>query len=286
MLTVPASRTYSASLHQPGSLERDSAEFWRLGFLPVRGAFSRDEMAIVREAILDNPDMRSHSARTKPRAGQALRLSFHTLFVWNDTGGSDLFSKVTRSHRIIDRLEAIFRDRVYVYHNKVALKYPGVVGFDFHQDFAYWYHMGVVYPDMASVFIAVDPANLTNGCLKLVAGSHRLGRLDHVSRGAGYSDSGVDPERLAQIRARMPTVAVELDPGDMVIFHCNTLHGSDDNRSADSRLALLGCYNTQHNSPYKSTYGHPAYQAHEKIRDPVVAADRGNLPRFTPSAQD
>ena len=193
---------------------------------------------------------------------------------------SDAFAKATRSHRIIDRLEAIFGDEVYVYHNKIALKYPGVVGFSHHQDYAYWYKMGNLHPDMATCFIAVDRATRRNGCLKLVEGSHVLGRIDHVERD-GVSDSGVDPERLEQVLERMPEVPIELESGDAVIFHCNVLHASDDNRSDESRIGLLGCYNTKHNSPYKSAHGHPSYVRQDKLADEITRADLDNLPDFT-----
>jgi ectoine hydroxylase-related dioxygenase (phytanoyl-CoA dioxygenase family) len=261
-------------------LDAEVAEFWRLGFVVVRGVFERAEMAVLKEIVDGNAAMASHAAKPEVHVGGASRQSFNTLFVWNDTGGRDAFSKVTRSWRIVDRLQAYFRDEVYVYHNKVALKFPGVVGFSYHQDYAYWYQMGNLFPDMASAFVAIDPATMANGCLKVIAGSHRLGRLDHVQRG-GIADSGVDPERLAQIQKVMPAYAIELGVGDMIIFHCNTLHGSDDNLSGESRIALLGCYNTKHNSPYKSVFGHPAYQSHERIGEPVTAADRDNLPDFT-----
>jgi hypothetical protein len=261
-------------------LEREAASFWKRGYLVVPGAFKKEEMAILKEIIGRHAGMKAHAARALERSAGATRPSFETIFVWNDTGGRDAFAKATRSHRIIDRLEAIFGDEVYIYHNKIALKYPGVVGFSHHQDYAYWYKMGNVYPDMATCFIAVDRATRRNGCLKLVEGSHVLGRIDHIERD-GVSDSGVDPERLEQVLERMPEVPIELESGDAVIFHCNVLHASDDNRSDESRIGLLGCYNTKHNSPYKSAHGHPSYVHQDKLADEITRADLDNLPDFT-----
>jgi ectoine hydroxylase-related dioxygenase (phytanoyl-CoA dioxygenase family) len=145
--------------------------------------------------------------------------------------------------------------------------------------------MGNLYPDMASVAIAVDASTRGNGCLKILAGSHKMGRLDHEYYD-GLADSGVAVERLAVIRERLPEVYVELDVGDMVIFHCNTLHGSDDNHSHDSRLALLGCYNTKHNNPYKSESGHPNYHHQEKVYEKITEEDANNLPDFALNYSD
>ncbi|HZZ93820.1 MAG TPA: phytanoyl-CoA dioxygenase family protein [Usitatibacter sp.] len=260
-------------------IAEEAARFWRDGFVVVRKAFSAAEMDVLREVIQRHDAMNAHARRARERSAGPTRPSFETIFVWNDDGGSDVFSKATRSHRVIDRLEAIFDDEVYVYHNKVALKYPGVVGFSYHQDYAYWYEMGNLFPDMATVSIAVDRATRENGCLRLIAGSHRLGRMQHVDRDPG-SDSGVDPERLERVLAVLPEATIELDVGDMVIFHCNTLHASDDNHSDRSRVALLGCYNTRHNSPFKTVHGHPAFQAYERLADRITEADLENLPTF------
>ena len=223
--------------------------------------------------------MQAHAQRALERSSGPTRPSFETIFVWNDTAGVDVFAKATRSHKVVDRFEAIFGDEVYVYHNKIALKYPGVVGFSYHQDYAYWYKMGNLFPDMGTVYIAVDRATRENGCLKVVAGSHLLGRLDHVDRVPG-SDTGVDPGRLREVLKALPEDVLEMEPGDMVLFHCNTLHASDDNRSNASRVALLGCYNTRHNSPYEQVHGHPAFHHQERIREPITEADLENLPDF------
>lgn len=274
----------SSELSRPAisdrELQDEAATFWKQGFVVVRNVFKPEEMAVLREIVTRHAGMSAHAAKALERSAGTTRPSFETIYVWNDTAGTDAFAKATRSHRIIDRLEAFFGDQVYVYHNKVALKYSGVVGFSYHQDYAYWYEMGNLYPDMATAFIAIDRATRANGCLKLIVGSHKLGRLNHVQRD-GISDSGVDVERLEQIEKRMPEVAIELEVGDVVIFHCNVLHGSDDNHSGESRIGLLGCYNTRHNDPYKTVYGHPGYHPQDKLADEITQADLDNLPNFT-----
>ena len=44
-----------------------------------------------------------------------------------------------------------------------------------HQDYGYWYENGSLYSDMGSVFLALDPCTTENGCLQVLAGSHRQG---------------------------------------------------------------------------------------------------------------
>ena len=82
-----------------------------------------------------------------------------------------------------------------------------------------------------------------------------MGRVDHVKRG---EQTGADEERIAAARERLDLVHVQLDPGSAVIFHGNTLHRSDQNRSDDPRWAFICCYNTRHNDPWKESR-HPRY---------------------------
>jgi len=267
------------------SVESPNEEFWRRGFVILRGVFSRQEVGFLREAIVKNKSMTSYAQRARESFSAGKYPSFETIYVWNDTSGNDIFAKVTRAEKLWRVLGDIFRDEVYVYHNKVTLKYPGVPGFKYHQDYYYWYGMGCLYPDMAACYVAIDPATRENGCLKVLERSYRLGRLEHTMYD-GVSDSGVMEERLAIVLQRCPEVHLELNPGDCVIFHCNTIHGSDPNLSDKSRLALLGCYNTKHNDPYVQECGHPNFIHQAPIAEPIVEADMERLPDFSLAGRD
>lgn len=262
-------------------LAADAEFFWRNGYLIVRNAFSREEMEIAKEAAQTNPEMQRQLASIRSKTESGKHNAFETIFVWNDVSGDDLFAKLTRNYRIFERLEAFFSDKVYVYHNKIALKYPSVPGFRYHQDYYYWYSMGCLLPDMATASIALDAANRRNGCLRILAGSHKMGRINHEFD-PELEDSGADPERLEIIKTRFEEVFIELAAGDFVIFHCNTLHGSDDNVSDMSRLALLGCYNTKHNDPYMPTSsGHPFFHEQAILADRVRRSDLSRMPDFS-----
>src|SRR5205085_4887473 len=95
----------------------------------------------------------------------------------------------------------------------------------------------------------------SNGCLQILKGSHRMGRINHVKIG---DQTGADPERVAAARERLELVHCELEPGSAVFFHSNLLHRSDANRSPDPRWAFICCYNTARNDPYKESR-HPRY---------------------------
>lgn len=110
--------------------------------------------------------------------------------------------------------------------------------------YRYWYSSGALYPHFASCWIAVDAATRENGCLKVVKGSHKLGRLQHDSVNG---QTGADPERVEMaLAAGLETVYCVLPAGGAVFFHCNTLHSSDVNSSPNPRWVRPYCWHTAH----------------------------------------
>jgi ectoine hydroxylase-related dioxygenase (phytanoyl-CoA dioxygenase family) len=164
-------------------------------------------------------------------------------------------------------MEQLFDDEVYHYHSKMSIKQPRTGGaWSWHQDYGYWYQNGCLYPDMGSAFIAVDPNTKENGCLQVLKGSHKLGRVEHGRFG---DQTGADPERVKEAAKVMELVYVELDPGDTLFFHSNLLHRSDQNTSEHPRWSLICCYNTRHNNPFKESH-HPFYEPLEKLADGAI----------------
>ena len=62
---------------------------------------------------------------------------------------------------------------------------------------------------------------------------------------------------------------MEMDPGDGLFFHCNTLHRSDQNASPNPRWSLICCYNAARNNPYKASH-HPQYTPLHKVSDAAI----------------
>ncbi|MCE9613376.1 MAG: phytanoyl-CoA dioxygenase family protein [Lentisphaerae bacterium] len=159
----------------------------------------------------------------------------------------DLYSAFAHSPRIIEPTEQVLDGEVYQLHHKMMLKEPRVGGaWEWHQDYGYWYNDTLLRPDQASCMIAVDRATRDNGCLQVLRGSHRMGRINHGKFG---NQTGADPDRVALAMQRMDLVYCEMEPGTAVLFHSNTLHRSDQNRSEFSRWSLICCYNRLDNPP-------------------------------------
>ena len=46
-------------------------------------------------------------------------------------------------------------------------------------------------------------------------------------------------------------INVELEPGDVLFFHCNLLHKSNQNRAAEPRWSMICAYNALSNQSFK-----------------------------------
>ena len=161
-------------------------EFERDGYVIVRGLFDGEEIALLREAIERDPAIRSHFYDRFDAAGKSTRMA-----LWNHPGDG-VYGLAARSARIVDTMADLLGGEVYHYHSKLTAKEPREGGaWEWHQDYGYWYNNGNLFPLMASVQIALDRCERANGCLQVIPGSHRMGRIDHgLMEG---EQVGVDP---------------------------------------------------------------------------------------------
>lgn len=231
--------------------EVDLARFAADGYVVVENLLDEEETALLKDIARADHALQQEAGSRADGEGGAVKL-----VVRNELPEDTIYGALVRSRRIASTMQQLLGDEVYHYHHKMILKEAFVGGaWAWHQDYGYWYNNGCLFPDMASCMIAVDRATRENGCLQVVRGSHRLGRIDHGKVG---DQTGADPERVQAILERMDLVYCELDAGSAVFFHSNVLHRSDQNKSERPRWAFICCYNTRHNDPYKESR-HPRY---------------------------
>ena len=223
--------------------------FAKDGFVLKKNLFTEEEINKLNNYIENSSKKEKDARQTNSSTGKL------SISLWNKPS-DDLFGKFSTNERIVKPMEEYLGDEVYHYHSKIIWKKPGDGGFDWHQDYGYWYHNACLYPDMGSCFIMLDRATKENGCLKVLKGSHKVGRIGH-----GVSDTPeqtADMERITELEKRHESVYITAEPGDVLFFHANLLHSSDENKSSESRRTLIVCFNTKSNNPYKES-GHASY---------------------------
>jgi len=212
------------------------------GYVIVKDLFSPIEMDLLIQVAKADKEMREGGHVMKDASGRASRINI------TSEERDDIYTAYVHSHRIADPMEALVGSPIYHWHHKMMLKDPLVGGaWEWHQDYGYWYGDKCLYPDMASCMIAVDRATKENGCLQVLKGSHKIGRVEHGKFG---EQAGADPKRVEAAKKVLELVYVEAEPGTALFFHGNLLHSSGPNNSQHSRWSLICCYNALHNKPF------------------------------------
>ena len=231
---------------------QDKTDFNRDGYIFKRKLFNEKEIENIMKSLEGDPLIKKNLFDREDNEGKK------TISVqWNYPGNSS-YGVGARMEKVVAPVREFLGGEVYHWHSKVTAKAPLEGGaWEWHQDYGYWYHHGCLYPDMMSVMIAIDTCTRDNGCLKVLKGSHVIGRIDHISKVLKNGDKGqvcADTERIKWAEKKHKTIFCEMDPGDALFFHGNTLHSSSANKSEKRRWALLYCYNKVSNNPFIQTH--------------------------------
>ena len=219
-----------------------SQQFDREGFVLIENLFSSEEVQILLSQVTASGRVARHTSNMPDADGRSSKLS-----LWMDAG-EDVFGLVSRSPRVVNGAQILLREDVYHWHSKVMLKEAKVGGaWEWHQDYGYWYGDNCLYPRMISCMIALDPANKANGCLKVIPGSHLIGRIHHGGVG---KQAGAELDRVAEAEKRLGVHYCEAPAGSALFFHSNLLHSSEPNLSDRHRRAYICCYNALSNIPF------------------------------------
>ena len=148
--------------------------------------------------------------------------------------------------RILAILEPLLGPDLKQIINQLHWKPPGaaMAEFGFHQDIRFRRPRSAYREPAASYVqtgIAVDAHRKENGAMLVYPGSHRMGDL---SLGEGrVMDRPMDENDLRRAGLDASQVRVlELEPGDVALWHLYTVHGSGPNNSAMDRRFYINGY--------------------------------------------
>ena len=179
------------------------------GYLPVVDVLAPDEASRCR-AQFDALEQEVGPERAEVRIRDR---HLDVEFVW----------RLATHPRVLDAVEAVMGPDVVLLASNFFCKYPaeerGERFVAWHQDVTYW---GLEPPRAITAWIAIDDADVENGCMSVVPGSHHLGAL-------------VDGARV---------VSMPLRAGQMSLHDGMLLHGSHPNRSTRRRCGLAVRFTT------------------------------------------
>ncbi len=137
---------------------------------------------------------------------------------------------------IVDVLTNIVGPDVKCMQSMLFVKGPGKAGQSWHQD---EYYIPTRDKSLVGVWIAIDNADVDNGCLWIIPGrpGHIMKRVPSESN--EYAD--VDTIEVSAWEDQM--IPVEVNKGSVVFFNGYTLHSSRRNKTTDCfRTALVNHY--------------------------------------------
>jgi non-haem Fe2+, alpha-ketoglutarate-dependent halogenase len=201
--------------------ESDVSQFEKDGYVSPIPVLEADEVSTIRHK-LENVEAAQGGALYPGQRSKSF-----LLFKW--------LNDLIRDPRVLDPVEQLIGPDILLWNTIFWIKEAGAGSFiSWHQDTRYW---GLSSEDVVTAWIALSPASIEAGCMKVMPGTHRGEVLDHEDR--WHEDNMLT--RGQEISADLDedkAVFMPLEPGQMSIHNYRLAHASGPNKSADRRIGV------------------------------------------------
>jgi phytanoyl-CoA hydroxylase len=167
---------------------------------------------------------------------------------------SEAWMRAVTHPRLVKAVSDILGPNVELHHSTLHIKPPqSGHPFPMHQDNPFYIHTNGDYVD---VLVHLDDTCHENGEIRFLAGSHKLGPLEHVTH---LADGTPCTPHLPTDKYRLEdTVPVPAKRGDVVFFSIYTIHGSYINTTRQPRrLVRLGYRQPENVQIFGQSLGRP-----------------------------
>jgi phytanoyl-CoA hydroxylase len=223
-----------------GFTDDELAQYRREGWVLARGIMGPRSVEACRQALSDLATGRTASGQTSlmyeygqnPGKLTPEQREFHIRKYMDFVEDAPALKMAALNQRLHARLDQLLGNGRVLFQ-EMALVKPPRIGSEkpWHQDASYF---RVTDPNLiVGVWIALDAASKRNGCMELVPGSHLGGGVPHE-----HED---DFNRCRIVEAHIDRgrrIAVEMEPGDALIFHSMLHHFTEPNTSNLRRRAI------------------------------------------------
>ena len=214
----------------------DIAFYEANGYVVVRGLFSAEETAAYREhymALRAEGGKPGDMVADTQKAGDPLKAFPRMIHMhrW-DKPSLDFVLNA----RIGECLTAFLGSTPLAVQTMLYFKPAGARGQALHQDNFY---LRAAPGTCMAAWLALDPCDEENGCMRVVPGSHEWPIMCPVEADTAASFTNV----TVPVPEHMEAAPVIMDAGDVLFFNGSLVHGSYPNTSADRfRRSLIGHY--------------------------------------------
>ncbi|MEO7960205.1 MAG: phytanoyl-CoA dioxygenase family protein, partial [Ginsengibacter sp.] len=222
-------------------LSAEQIEFYNEnGYLQGIKMLSEDQVNLLRNELqnIADPKHKGNSLFYENNSNESTdpqTILFHALGAWRVTPG---LHDVLWNPAFLMAASQLLHDKpVRFWHDQVfykPAKKGGVVAW--HQDYSYWTRTKPM--EHITCWVALDDANLQNGCIHYIPGSHKWGLLPKPViagelEGIKYF---LNPAQKSKFDHPQP---VPVKAGEAIFHHPLTLHGSGENKSDQPRRAFV-----------------------------------------------
>jgi phytanoyl-CoA hydroxylase len=172
---------------------------------------------------------------------------------------SDVWARAMTKRALGGAIADLLGPAVELHHSTLHIKPPETGHpFPMHQDWAFYTHADGRYVD---VLVHLDDTRHENGEIRFLAGSHKRGPLEHVTRdGEGKECTPHLPVDEYRLEDTVPVPALR---GDVVCFNIFTVHGSYINTTDRARRLVRVGYRSPENEQLEGqSKGRPGWMVH------------------------
>lgn len=214
----------------------DVAFYKQNGYLLVRGLFSEEECAFLRDyftAMVERGGDGWAEGGVHPESEDPLKRYPRLL---QPHRGDDVALRFMIDERIRDYLTSFYENEPLAVQTMIYFKPPGARGQALHQDQRY---LRAEPGTCMAAWLALEDIDLENGCLQIVPGSSEIPVLCPGKADMNLSFGG----DLVPIPEGLEPVNVIMKTGDLLFFNGALIHGSGPNHSKTRfRRIIVGHY--------------------------------------------
>lgn len=152
--------------------------------------------------------------------------------------------------RLVAYLAQLFKEDVCLtlaHHNCVMTKTPDFgTATGWHRDIRYW---SFSRPDLICVWLALGRENAVNGGLRFIPGSHRMQIAPAQLDALDFLRPDVAENQALFARG----IQLELQPGDVVLFHSGLFHSAGRNDGETMKTSVAFAYHARSTTPLPGT---------------------------------
>ena len=213
-----------------------SSQFNTKGFALQKSVFSKDEIATFEtefDRIVDQLKFSNEhiNARWGSRLTQHIEnFDSEVIHTHNVQSYSSIMMEMVQHEKLLNLSESLIGPDIILHHTKLFLK-PKKKGsaFPLHQD---WSYFPTKKNSMIAAVIHLSDSTEKMGRFRVIPKSHKMGKIENSD---GHS-------RVPEIHDNYTLDSaepVEAKRGDILFFHCCTIHGSKPNLSDKPRKTIL-----------------------------------------------